>query len=1351
MFGAKSDVRENVHYVDESTVLYPAGHQIVLYHVESKTQRFIPCSADTEGITALALSPNRKYLAVAERAEKAQIAVYDLASLKRRKVLSSADVGGREYVSLSFSPDGRCVLAQGGAPEWNVALWQWEKNKCAAVFPARASASQTPAAVDQIAWNPSDPATASLSGEGSFRAFKMTESSAKALPSALGNKRDKARYVAHCWLPEDAASAESNAAPSERGADGTSGAELPEGAASEAREAPRRCVVVDKDGEVLVVENNEVRATLDSSLGADCVVAFGTRGFIVGGERGTVRVYDKTEDERMFKLKKTLAVDPARDDASLAPSAAAGAAPPVPGRVRSMALSPSEDQLAVSTSDGQVYVLDLRSVDLLDASEMRFEPLVTSFHRCGVTGVDVCVRKPLVATSSADKTVRVWNYVDARVEISKTFTEESHAIAFHPSGLHVLVGFEDKLRLCNVFMDDIRPFKEFPIKQCRECAFSRGGDMFAAVNGNVIQLYDAFTCANVGNLRGHGGKVRSVSWTEDDAAIVSAGADGAVYEWRVKDLARCKENVQKGCEYQCAVAGFEGHAFAAGSDGAIREFDEPFEVAREFQEEAKPEGGDESSSPSFLTQIALASDGKMLFGATARGAVRAYKLPLDGTFQEYQCHARRVTRLRLSRDDALLFCVSEDGCVSVFDVKDKDGQPKKPNRDAMPFAEEVLVTKADLEEKKARTRELENQVADLTEQCENELKVKDMKMNEKIKELTEKLKQDIDEERSKFDTLLQEKNEQDLQNEDTIKRMREEHATRLTEQEERDKGKLIAESLRCSELEREKERLNEKWDEQNSRLAESHERVIAELTAEFSEKLHEERTKSSRVESELERAGVESDETKKQMEEDADLEIEDLREKYELALAAERESGLRLKGENGIMKKKFSNLQKEIHEQKDEIAALFQDKKDLYATIASLEKDIAGLKKEIRERDETIGDKEKRIYDLKKKNQELEKFKFVLDYKIKELKKQIEPRERDVAQMKDTIQRMDHELERYHKNNANLDLTIADLRDKLMGLQKDVMKQRKTISDREGAIKSFQSDLHETSRLIQAPKALAASVKALYSKHVTSAVEGKSLDEDLQLEYARQREFLEKSIENLKRKLRKDSEAHKSDNTRLMNENVALIKEINELRREMKLARLKAARGVPGERGDAGVVLPALSRRGASPASSRPGSRSLQKQKPLVETRDVALSAEAAREMEAQRAELASLRAERDDALALVEALERREEARRRAGDPSGSGSGSGSGPGARLPPLEGAGVEDAAAAKIQAGFRGHKSRARTNAMRIEREEHAAAAKIQARHRGGKARRDVAAMRAREEAGGEEPPPIDKEDSLEAI
>jgi uncharacterized protein (DUF3084 family) len=56
------------------------------------------------------------------------------------------------------------------------------------------------------------------------------------------------------------------------------------------------------------------------------------------------------------------------------------------------------------------------------------------------------------------------------------------------------------------------------------------------------------------------------------------------------------------------------------------------------------------------------------------------------------------------------------------------------------------------------------------------------------------------------------------------------------------------------------------------------------------------------------------------------------------------------------------------------------------------------------ERDETIQEKEKRVYELKKKNQELEKFKFVLDYKIKELKRQIEPRENEIAAMTAHIQ-----------------------------------------------------------------------------------------------------------------------------------------------------------------------------------------------------------------------------------------------------------------------------------------------------------------------------------------------------------
>jgi hypothetical protein len=71
------------------------GHSIVFLSADGRTQRFIPGSADCEGITATALSPNRKLLAVAEKADKAVISIYDTQTLRRRKVLQTADVGSK--------------------------------------------------------------------------------------------------------------------------------------------------------------------------------------------------------------------------------------------------------------------------------------------------------------------------------------------------------------------------------------------------------------------------------------------------------------------------------------------------------------------------------------------------------------------------------------------------------------------------------------------------------------------------------------------------------------------------------------------------------------------------------------------------------------------------------------------------------------------------------------------------------------------------------------------------------------------------------------------------------------------------------------------------------------------------------------------------------------------------------------------------------------------------------------------------------------------------------------------------------------------------------------------------------
>lgn len=367
----------------------------------------------------------------------------------------------------------------------------------------------------------------------------------------------------------------------------------------------------------------------------------------------------------------------------------------------------------------------------------------------------------------------------------------------------------------------------------------------------------------------------------------------------------------------------------------------------------------------------------------------------------------------------------------------------------------------------------------------------------------------------------------------------------------------------------EKDVMNEKWEEKLGVTSEEHENTLHSVTEEYDGRLRHEASILEREQAEKSALIAEFEETRGQLEEDVDREIEELREKYEARLASEGEAALRLKGENGIMRKKFTALQKDIEDQKDEISGLFASKKALHEHIASLEKDIVSLKKEIRERDETIGDKEKRIYDLKKKNQELEKFKFVLDYKIKELKKQIEPREVEVVEMKEQIKQMDRELERAHKNSSALELTISAQKLKLEGMQREIRAQRTKIGECESSSDMMCRELYDCVQLIQDPKALKAAVNQMYQRHVATAVVTHAADTEVASEHARQRECLEKSVESLKRKLNKNMELHRADNQRMMQENVALINEINELRREIKA--LKATQVASGPRHKGGV------------------------------------------------------------------------------------------------------------------------------------------------------------------------------------
>jgi len=57
----------------------------------------------------------------------------------------------------------------------------------------------------------------------------------------------------------------------------------------------------------------------------------------------------------------------------------------------------------------------------------------------------------------------------------REFDEAAHALAFHPSGYQIIVAFTNKIRMLNIFIDGIVPYKDIAIKNCKEIRFSPGG------------------------------------------------------------------------------------------------------------------------------------------------------------------------------------------------------------------------------------------------------------------------------------------------------------------------------------------------------------------------------------------------------------------------------------------------------------------------------------------------------------------------------------------------------------------------------------------------------------------------------------------------------------------------------------------------------------------------------------------------------------------------------------------------------------------------------------------------------------------------------------------------------------
>lgn len=177
--------------------------------------------------------------------------------------------------------------------------------------------------------------------------------------------------------------------------------------------------------------------------------------------------------------------------------------------------------------------------------------------------------------------------------------------------------------------------------------------------------------------------------------------------------------------------------------------------------------------------------------------------------------------------------------------------------------------------------------------------------------------------------------------------------------------------------------------------------------------------------------------------------------------------------------------------------------------------------------------------------QELDKFKFVLDFKIRELKQQIEPRQLEIMSMREKIKDMDNELERFHKSNAALDTLIGDLRAKIDALQLEVRAKRMAAKTAENTIDTCRSDVQSAVAHIQTHPLLVQAVKTIVENYGSMENVRPRIDPEVEEEYARHKEYLQRTIQELKQALEEGSVHHMTTNNQIRQNNMSLISEIN--------------------------------------------------------------------------------------------------------------------------------------------------------------------------------------------------------------
>ena len=198
-----------------------------------------------------------------------------------------------------------------------------------------------------------------------------------------------------------------------------------------------------------------------------------------------------------------------------------------PKWVMSVAITPDESKVFAGCADAAIYVWSASTGELLHTVKE---------HTSAVLSIDVSLDGARVVTSSADRTIRIWDVIGATCAPIRTLQGHSdwvRTVVFSPNGLRIVSASKDHtVRIWDTATGALQHTLQHHAETVYAVAVSADGRrVVSGAEDECACISDIATGALLHTFEGHTDDVRGVGMSSDGQLVVTGSTDNTLRVW----------------------------------------------------------------------------------------------------------------------------------------------------------------------------------------------------------------------------------------------------------------------------------------------------------------------------------------------------------------------------------------------------------------------------------------------------------------------------------------------------------------------------------------------------------------------------------------------------------------------------------------------------------------------------------------------------------------------------------------------------------------------------------------------------------------------------------------------------